>query len=524
MTREQLIARLWPKGVVEFDTSLNTAMRKLRQALGDDAESPRYIETLPRKGYRFIGVVHAATAEARAPATAHEAARAAVPRAVAVLPFKPLLEAQANPALQLGMADTLIAALSNFADLRVSPLSAIRGYGGMTQDPLAAGKDLQVDTVLDGSIQTDQRRIRMSARLLNVADGRCLWSQQFDNPMNDIFEVQDAIARQVVVALALALRSPLPAKRALHLDAYQAYVSGLYKWQHRLPHAVTDFETALLLDPDYPAAWSGLANALAAQAVYGYVPPREILPRAREAALRAVALDENSADAHDALGHILVQFERRFEVAEACYRRAITLRNNAGESWHRLAIACAYQERMEDAIIAMRQAVQLEPTRLSFNVGVGMILYFKREYAEAIACIGQVLLFDANFAIAHAWLGRCLLEIGDSAGALRHFERSSRTPGGEGDKGRTFARMGQRAEARGEIDRLEGRGREGYGVAYDVATIWAGLGEHPAALSALRRALDDYSQLLGFLSVDPAVDSLRCLPEFSFIEASLHRR
>jgi len=306
VARDYLIARLWPQGIVEFESSLNAAVRKLRSALDDDADTPRYIETLPRKGYRFIGRITVPDASSPDDARDHSLSS---PESnlhldsLAVLPFKPLLPQSGNAALELGMTDTLIARLSNLPGVTLSPLSSVRSYGALDQDPLSAGRALQVAAVLDGSIQTNRARIRVSTRLLKVDDGRSLWSEQFDAPMDDIFTVQDQIARHVVDALAVTL-SGRPG-RALHQPtlnphAYQAYVSGLYKWQHRLPEAVEDFEAAVRADPAYALAWSGLANALAAGGVYGYSTPGQVFPRAKEAALRALALDDELADAHDA--------------------------------------------------------------------------------------------------------------------------------------------------------------------------------------------------------------------------------
>src|SRR5882672_2440332 len=217
VTREQLIARLWPSGVVDFETSLNTAVRKLRAALGDEADTPRYIETLPRKGYRFIGTISAPSAAdmgvapppaarrsktkvalwiligvllvgagiAIAPSLRQTDQAASGPiTSLAVLPFRPLLPESRNPALEFGMADTLITQLSNLPGVKVSPLSAVRPFDATGQDPLAAGRSLQVLAVLDGSIQTDRQRVRVSARLLRVADGSALWSSQFDEPVS----------------------------------------------------------------------------------------------------------------------------------------------------------------------------------------------------------------------------------------------------------------------------------------------------------------------------------------------------
>ena len=558
VTREELMARLWPKGVVDFETGLNTAVRKLRAALGDEADTPRYIETLPRKGYRFIGTL---TPDEPPPVDGGRRSRGAVwatiavsivlvglaaaflfwkrtnpsvpsgpsqvADSLAVLPFKPLLPESRNAALEMGMADTLIAQLSNLPGVTITPLSSVRPYATVEQDPLAAGRALRVETVLDGSIQLDEQRVRVSARLLRVTDGSSLWSSQFDEPMKDIFAVQDVIARQVVQALAVTLSAAVQRRVQRQYtsspSAYQSYVSGLYKWQRRSPEAVRDFEAAVRTDPQYALAWSGLSSALSIQAIFGFEPPGRVFPRAKEAAVKALALDGELAEAYGALGLVLVQSEHRYAEAEKLYLSALALKKDDAPTWQRLALARAYQGRIGQAIADMQHAAALEPTTLSISVNVGMMHHYNRAYDEAIAHIGRVLELDPRYDFGHNLMGRSLLEKGDVEAALKHFKASSQpTPGGDGDLGRAYARAGRVAEAHAEIERLKQRALEGFGVAYDLATIHAALGEIPQACAALERALEDHSQMIGFLRIDPAIDVLRRAPCYAEVERRLY--
>jgi DNA-binding winged helix-turn-helix (wHTH) protein/TolB-like protein/Flp pilus assembly protein TadD len=565
VTREQLIARLWPTGVVDYDTGLNTVMRRLRVALGDDANTPRYIETIPRKGYRFIGRLEPAaasppvTAPAQRPGTIEVPAAvptAAVPEpavrsaprrryamlmlvlglvlvvalagrhvlqqqpvasSLAVLPFKPLLPAAANPALELGMTDTLITQLSEIPGLRVSPLTAVRPYDSAGQDPLEAGRSLKVDAVLEGSLQTDEQRLRVTARLLRVADGHALWAGEFNEPMAGIFELQDAFARKVVAALAVKLsreqseRLARPATTST--AAYQHYVSGLYLWHQRSPRAAAEFEAALREDPQYVLAWSGLANALASQGVYGYSPPEDAFLRARQAALKAVELGPDSADARTALGQVLVQGERRYREGEQEYLVALRLDPDNATARFRLAIVRAYMGRLDEAIDDIERARELEPLTLNYATNLATLLYLKRDFAGARAELARVLALDPGFDHARAVLGRTLLAEGNAEAAIEQFRRQARSvPGGDGDLGRAYARAGRVDDARAEIARLNQRAAQGYGVGYDLAGIYAALGETTQACDALRRSLVDQSQLLGFLANDPAMDPLRSQP------------
>jgi TolB-like protein/DNA-binding winged helix-turn-helix (wHTH) protein/tetratricopeptide (TPR) repeat protein len=573
VSREQLIARLWPKGVVDYETGLNTVVRKLRIALVDDAGEPRYIETIPRRGYRFIGRVeaHATTAGTAPEASASEPATPAVampepqpvapasviaPRtrrrwmlvgllsatalvtsflgaralwhggarvveSVAVLPFKPLSAEAADPAFELGMADTLITQLSRIPGLRVIPLTAARAFDAPDRDPLAAGRALGVEAVLEGSLQVDRQRLRVSARLLRVSDGRALWSDDFDEPMENLFDLQDTVARQVVTALSLRL-SPEQSQRVTRpptqsMAAYQHYVNGLYLWQRRMPSAAEQFEAALQEDPQYAEAWSGLAGALAAQGVYGYAPPKAVFPRAKQAALQAMALDPGLASAHAALAHTLVQYERRYWEGEQEYLRALSLDPADANTWMRLALVRGMLGRLDEAQDDMARARDLEPMNLAYATNLGLILYLKRDFAAASRELRRVLELEPSFDSARALLGRALLAQGDVDGAIREFRQQQRpVPGGDGDLGRAYARAGQREQALSEIERLQRRSAEGFGVAYDIAGIRAALGEVPQGCEALQRALSDDSQLIGFIGSDPAMDPLRneaCLAE-----------
>ena len=280
-----------------------------------------------------------------APASSLESSAAPPPvpaassvKTVAVLPFKPLVQGAQDQALELGMADTLIAKLSNSREVVVRPISAVRRFGALEQDPQAAGRELNVEAVLDGHIQRRGERIRVTARLLNVGDGRQLWAGQFDEKMPDIFAVQDAISERVASALALTLtgeeRSRIKRRDTGNVEAYQLCLRGRYFLSKRRPdalhRAVEHFRQAIALDPNYALAYAGLADAYGflLNAEYGGMPPREMTPKAKEAALKAVALDDTLAEAHAVLGRIL-GFERDWHAAGRELQRAIELDPNS---------------------------------------------------------------------------------------------------------------------------------------------------------------------------------------------------
>lgn len=580
--RDTLMAAWWPGLVVE-DSSLNQAVSALRRALGDDAQHSRYIQTVPRRGFRFVAEVRAraSAAPAAEPSVAArvlvetppvapapepvdtpsvvpppaesprsrimparqryglpagiavlalvaigaalwwsgrerstEPAAAAPVASLAVLPFQPLLPGSSDPALELGLTDTLITQLSLIPGLRVSSLAAVRPFGDPVQDPVQAGRALGVDVVLEGSLQSDPQRLRIRARLVRVSDGQALWAGDFNEPLSGIFELHDAVARRVVDALAVRLSSEqegrLARRATTSTAAYKHYANGLYLWQLRRPEAVEQFEAALREDPKYVLAWSGLANALASRGVYGYAPPAQVFPRARAAAQTAVDLAPDSAAARTALGQVLVQGERSYRDGEREYLAALRLDPDDATAWFRLAIVRAYMGRLDEAIEALGRARELEPVTLNHGANLAMFLYLKRDFGGARGELDRILALDAGFDHARAILGRVLLAQGDAAAAIGEFRRQAGpVPGGDGDLGRAYARAGRLSEAQAEISRLELRGAKGFGVGYDLAGVHAALGDLPRACDALRRALSDRSQLVGFLRHDPAMDPLR---------------
>jgi DNA-binding winged helix-turn-helix (wHTH) protein/TolB-like protein/Tfp pilus assembly protein PilF len=567
--KDQLLKSLWPRAVVD-ENNLNQAVTAVRRALRDTRAQPKYLLTVPGRGYRFIASAEVEEAnstqsanasrrdETQLPAGAphasrttqrsHRGARTAMiaglavvcavvlgivykswrndqgiaartePASLAVLPFRPLLSQQSSPALELGMTDTLIARLSELPRLKVSSLSSVRRYARVDSDPLAAGRELDVDAVLDGSLLSHDGRFRMTARLLRVSDGQSLWSGQYEESSSNIFALQDSITTRVVTALRPTLDAAASADTAVRSTtsafAYEQYASGLYNWYRRdtegLPQAIQNFETAVAIDPKYVEAWAGLSSALAANAVYGNAPAGEAFLRSKQAAQRAVAIDPNSAQAQGALAHVAVQYDRDYRAGEDQYRRAIALSPNNAYLRMWRAINLMHLGQIDAALDLARQAQQIEPRTLVFSANLGMLLYYAGRYDEAVRELRRVLVLEPQFDHARSYLAQALAARGEFAAALQEFSlRRYPSPGSFGDPGRTYAKMGRRAEAQAEVVRLDALAAKGFGVAYDVATIHALLGEQALACAALERALQDHSQMMGLLRVDPALESMR---------------
>jgi len=398
----------------------------------------------------------------------------------------------------------------------VSPLGTVRRYASLEQDPVAAGAELGVAAVLEGTLQAHDGRLRLTARLLRVADGQSLWAGKFEVPANDIFEIQDSIATQVIEALRPAFSDSVPAakRQTQNVSAYKHYIAGLFNQLRRdidgLPEAIRNYEAATQADPGYVRAWAGLSMTLAVQAVFGTRPPASVFPRAKEAALHAIELDPCSAEGLGALGHVLVQYERKFDEGRRYYLRARELQPDSAQLQLWIAINEAHLGRTEQAIEEIRRAIELEPRTLAFNAVLGMLMYFQRSYDEAIAHLQHLISIEPRFDQARTFLGKAWLQKGEPEKALEQFlARASTAPGSFADLGCAYALAGRTEEARGEIAKLRRLGNEGFGVAYDLAAVHLALNEMQEACDCLDAAVEDHSQLIGFLRVDPMLDGLR---------------
>ena len=325
VSKDRLTNAAWPNTIVE-ENNLNQAITSLRRALGDTRNEPRYIMTVAGRGYRFVAEVTVRKTPERRRSPAIMALGIVLlmvlgavlfvalrpdnvfpsggNTSIAVLPFRAIIPAQRNPALELGMADALISQVSEVPGITVRPLSTVARHAGKDEDPIEIGRTLGVFAVLEGTLQKEADRLRVTARLLRVSDGRSLWSGRFDEKMSGIFQVQDSIASLAMQTLALQLGTQAPQHRSrqstLNADAYQLYASGIFNWQRRdidgADAGVADFRAAIREDPNYALAWSALASVLTAQSAFGIKTAPAVVPEAKLAAQHAIDLDSELAE------------------------------------------------------------------------------------------------------------------------------------------------------------------------------------------------------------------------------------
>ena len=503
-TKHELLALIWPDAFVE-EGILAVHVSSLRKALGDDAH--RYIETISRSGYRFIASIRVTNPEQPASATPVAS--------LAVLPFKPLPGQTPDPSLELGVTDSLIVRFSGVDHLEVRPLNAVRHYSTLDQDVVEAGRELDVTRVLDGTIHCAEGRLKMTARLMAVRDGRCEWEASFDDVFPRIFDVEHTIVEQVVKLLDLpstAERRGRDAKfRTTSSDAYRLYLRGKYLWERRTDEnarkAMQCFEAAVDKDPDYALAWTGIAAYYAILPLTTGTQPREAFPKAREAALKALALDDSLSEAHTTLAGVRFWHEWDWPAAEREFRCAIDLNPNDPAAHRFFGHFLSNLGRHDEALREVRKALELEPLSIVTNARLAQFLYHAGDYDRALEQLRNTIELDPNFWMTHLILGQVLETCGRRSAALDALQKAHALARASGEAsaalGYTLAVSGDVAAARAVLSELAERQSRGRSEAYHLALVCAGLGAETEMHKWLNRAVDDRDLGLTFMRVEP---------------------
>jgi TolB-like protein/class 3 adenylate cyclase/Flp pilus assembly protein TadD len=445
---------------------------------------------------------------------------------IAVLPFKPLVPENRDQVLELGMADSLIAKLSNIREIVVRSLNSVRKYSGLDQDPVAAGRELEVSSILEGNVQKSSDRIRVSARLINVADGSSLWANTFDEKFTDVFAVQDAISQKVADALALRLSGEenkrLTRRYTENVEAYQLYLTGRYHWNKLTPPEITKsiefFKKAIELDPTYALAYFGLADAYRSLAPTSEVPSKDTLPQAQAAATKALELDETLAEPHATLAFIHTWYDWDWSGAEREAKRAIELNPNWSFGHIAYAQMLSVTGRSDEAIAEGAHAVELDPLSLIINALNGYHLHLARRDDEAIARLKKTVELDSNFWIAHQFLGMAYIEKKMYPEAISEFSQAVKLSGGNSEplalNGYASVLSGDTAKGRAVLQELKSLESQRYVPPSNLALLSYVLGEKDEAFSWLEKAYQDRDIRLCRLKVDSKWDSMRSEPRF----------
>jgi TolB-like protein/Tfp pilus assembly protein PilF len=428
VSREELRAALWPSNsYVDFDQGLNRSINRLREALGDSAENPSFIETLAKRGYRFIWDL---------------GSQRATGDSIVVLPFTNMSADPESEYFADGVTEEIINALAQIKDLHVVARSSAFSFKGKNIDPRVVGEQLNVRTVLEGSVRRADNQLRITVQLVSAADGFHLWSERYDREMKDFFAIQDEIARSIAGRLQVSFEGsearPLVKPGTQNLEAYQASVKGrtlLYKRGGALPRALESCQRAVTLDPKYALAWAGLADSYTALGYYGFARPEESMPKAMEAARRSVALDPSLAEAHTALAMASLmgtwdreearrEFLRAIELnpkylqahtwyayfylqhaagqlAEGMTQATVALASDPLSSYaHSIyVLACMVVGRLSDAIQAARRAIEIDPESYIAQVALQEALRLNGDFQES-STAGQLAMAMSG---RHPW-------------------------------------------------------------------------------------------------------------------------
>lgn len=580
LDKDGLMLALWP-GVVVEENSLSQVISGLRRALVDDAPGSRYIETVPRRGFRFVAAVtvlpdlEAPMAETTAgPAgrtlmggrrAAHKrrwlgmalaagaattfvgiglwvsrrapaaGATAQLP-ALAVLPFKPLVVEVRDELLELGMADSLIARLSLVPGLVVRSTGSVRRYAGIEQDPMRAARDLDVAWIVDGSLQRRGDQLRVTARLLRASDGSAAWSGSFDEKFTGVFEVQDLISARVVQAMATRLEPGLGAVAppssvggTRNTEAYQLYLAACWRSQSRrgdgLRKSIELFQQAIAADPAYALAYVGLAQIHRETLLGADAMPAEVFEPANAALQRALALAPNLAEALSERGYGLYYFEFDWAGAERHFRAALAVNPNVAQAHFGLAQLLLTQDRPDEGFVHLRRARELDPMSAFYNTLEANYLLARGMRDSARIRLNRALDIAPDFYLAHRTQG--LLHVADQQPerAIASLRRAVALSDGNTRTtallGAHLARQGRHEEARAIQHQLMSLAKTRWVPPVSLATMHAALGEKAQALDALERAFAVRDTQLVFLKEDSRWADLRTEPRFLALKRML---
>ena len=573
VTRDELRARLWPADTfVDFDHRLAAAVSKIRDALADSAENPRFVETVGRRGYRFMVPVEPVMppaeesrprADLEPPPSLPARSKSTVPRvawigaglalflvgsiflvrhwrqsnvtasgvprisSIAVLPLENLSNDPEQEYFVEGMTDEIITDLAKLPGIRVISRTSAIQYKGTHKTLPQIARELNVDAVVEGTVLRAGDRVRIRTQLIYAPSDRHIWAQAYERDLKDVLTLQANLAQDIAGEIQLKLTSQqqanLAAARPVDPEAHELYLKGRFFWNKRdqpgFAKAVDYFQQAIVKDPNYAPAYAGLADAYALSSGFNLMPVTVVMPTAKAAAERALELDPNLAEAHASLGLIAPFLNWNWADAQRHYERAIALNPNYATAHHWYAEGFLIpMGRVDEAIHEIRKAEELDPLSAVIATDLGKELYFARRYDEAIVEFRRALEVDPNFVSAHNWISDTLLEKGDYQEAIGELEKTKAFR-----EERTYirqraylhARMGRRAQAQAELERALELSHGKTVSSGAVALTYAALGDKDKAFLWLEKAYAENSSFMTSLKFWSVFDPLRSDPRFA---------
>jgi TolB-like protein/Flp pilus assembly protein TadD len=570
VTREEVQKRLWPENTfVDFEHSVNAAVKRLRAALNDSADQPRYIETLARRGYRFVapvgrGVAERETESAQVPPEPQAQAaagfgrrllwlvvvaaicvlglagwgwrlwrnRTATPaaplvRSLAVLPLQNLSGDPTQEYLADGMTEELIGRLANIHGLRVISRTSAMHFKNTQLSVPEIAKTLGVDAIVEGSVIREGNQVRVHAQLIRGTSDEHIWAGEYQREYGSLLAVQDEVARSIAERIEISLtpqeRRILASTHAVDLEAYEDYLKGRYYFNQRTQDAMNKsigfFQQAIARDPGYALGYSGLADAYAMLGFRGGIPSKDALSRAKAAALRAIELDDTIAEPHASLGFIAETHEWDWATAEREYKRAVQLNPGDARVHHWYAGYLMYVGRFEEGISEARRARDLDPLSLPVNNALAGRLLAAGRLPEALEQAQKTLQLDPHFAPAHQTLGWAYLHNGNHIEAIQEFQKALQLSGTDDtdlmlDLGFAYATAGDQEEARKILAKLRTYHESGLVPSGSVGILYGALGELDEAFAWLEKAFEERDPQLTYLKAGRRFEPLRHDPRF----------
>ena len=511
VSRDEIVNGLWGRDVfIDVDTSVNTLIRKVRRALRDSADQPRFIQTVQGKGYRFIANVESTTGDV-----------------LVVLPFENL-QAGADDYVADGLTEETIVGLGQIDPRRLSVIgrTSSMAYRKTTKTLDEIARELGVDYLVEGSVRTAGGRCRITSRLIRARDQVQVWTATYEHDANDLLGLQTelgvAIARQIDLRLS-PQRTPTTTRRQTKSpEAYDLYLRGRYYYNQMTPATATRaldcFRRATTLDPAYGLAWAGIADTHSSRLFNSDTRTSEVADQARAAAAQALEHGSNLAEAHTAVGRVQFLFDWNWADAEASLRRAIALDPSSSQSHWMLGHAISQQLRHDEALAAARRARELDPMSALTHTMSSQIAFSARDLEAAIRHAHDALLAEPDYWVAYWQLGQACQQIGRTDQALAALTEASRLSNGNSKplslSAYTLATSGRAGEARDVLTTLEQEAERRYVPPYAIALVCAGLNEDGRAFEWLDNALAVRDSHLVYVLVDPKWDPYRADPRF----------
>jgi TolB-like protein/Tfp pilus assembly protein PilF len=515
VTREELQQRIWPSDTfVDFDHGLYNAIRRLREALEDSAETPHYVETLARRGYRFIGRLDPAPTST--PSSI---------RSLAVLPLENLSHDPEQEYFAEGMTEALITTLAKIGEIRVVSRTSIMMYKGVRKPLREIARELEVDAIIEGTVLRAGDRVRITAQLIDTSKETHLWSESYDRDLRDVLalqaEVAQSIAREIRIKITSVDQARIGEVHPVEPDAYEAYLRGRYHWNRRsaegLGKALQYFQQAIACDETYAAAYSGLADCLSNLSWLSIFSPEDGCAKAKELAAQALEMNPSLAESHASVAWATLIYDHDFRAAEREFERSIELNPRYAHAHHWLGLYLGLTGHYEEGYTELKRAIRLEPHSI-MNQTLGFVLVFNRRYDQAKEQFEKALELDPNSFQAYWGLGAADLYKSQHQSAIAAMEKavqlSGRAPLFLATLGEAYAAAGYSQEAQKILDQLRDVAKERYVTPYGLAHIHAALGKKEDALHWLETAYQEHAVHMMCLKTDPRFDDLRPDPRF----------